>query len=457
MLRKWCQGTNMGGVSRTDVNKGAAMDTTDTPTVTYTIYDYMIPTLQDRVHKVNSRAARQGLSLYTLTYQPTDPEPVYDDELIARWHRNEAGEADFPLDRHGRKLEPFDYRARTTITISGIVPQLPGGWKLIGKVEEDPIAGPMPKLISDEARALNLNLDPYRDDDTWNNCDHCGMRRDRARVYLLRSEAGDITRVGSTCLSAFLGMDVRIPEVSFAIMKDAEDMEADTLNLNWAGGFDDVAYRITDILAIAHATIAEYGWVSSNSARYTPGLDSTGERVSLLVKAKGLAAAVARHEMINSVSADLVAEMVAYARDLRNHSDSEYGRTVSCIVEKGGGLVSGRGLKTIASVVFSYQRAKAQELIASIVIDSDYVGEVKERLTFPRLKVIYSRMVESAYGTSQLVKFVDPTGNVLVWWNSGKASPQLGETYDVTGTVKGHDVRDDIKQTMITRCKLATC
>lgn len=424
------------------------MDTTNA--TTYTIYDYLIPTLEERINRANGRARRIGQPGYTLTTTPAEPEPVWDEDLISRWHRDENGESDYPLDRNGNPLEPFDYRARTIVTIHGLVPQLPGGWKLIGLVDEDPIVGPMPKLITDEARSLNLNLDPYRDLDTWNDCDHCKRNRDRGRVFLVRAEDGTIARVGSTCLAAFLGVTIQIPGDMFRVMKDAEDME----EAAWGGSTFDVSYRIDHILAIAHATVAEFGWVSSDAARYTPGMHSTGERVSLLLKEKGRAAAEERWEMINSVPADLVADMVAYARDLRDSDDSEYARTVSQVV-RAGSLASGRNIRIIASVVSGYQRAQARRALDSVVINSEHIGEVGKRQTFTDLKVIFTKMIENPYGMTQLVKFVDPDGNVLIWWNSGRTNPEIGKTYTVTGTVKAYDERDGVKQTVITRCKLA--
>lgn len=426
-------------------------------TSTHTIYKYLSDTLTARIDRANRRAQRIGQPGYTLTLVPADPEPVYDEESIARWHRDANGQPDYPLDSDNRPMIPTDYRERVTATIDGIVPQLPGQWEFIGIVEEDSLIGPMPKLIGDDAQRLNLNLDAYRDIDTWNDCDHCHARRDRAKVYLLRSaETGAITRVGSTCLAAFLGITFRLPEDGFNILKEAEELEETT----WSGGADDTSYRIDHVLAIAHAMVATYGWLSSANARYTPGATSTGERVSLLMKAKGLPAALERDEMINSVSADTITDMVAFARDLRDNDDSEYARTISAIVRGNHNnhhLVSGRNVKILASVVSGYQRAKSRDAEAAAAVDSDYVGEIKKRQTFTGLKVIFSRVFAGYYGERQLIKFVDLAGNILVWWNTGSANPKVDETYDVTATPKSHEEYEGVKQTTLTRCKLVAC
>jgi len=424
---------------------------------TITIYAYLQETLETRIERANRRAKRIGQPGYTITITPADPEPVYDEDRIARWHRDENGNSDYPLDSDGRPMSPTDYRQRVTATIDGIVPAIPGGWQLVGLVDEDPVIGPMPRLITDEGRKLNINLDDYRDLDTWNECDHCHTNRDRAKVYLLHStETGQIVRVGRTCLAVFLGLDVAVPEPAFGVLKEAEDLE----EMTWGGGSDDTSYRIDHVLAISHAMVATYGWLSSANARYTPGATSTGERVSLLMKAKGEAAFIERADMIDSVSADTLAELMAYARDLRDHDDSEYARTVSAIVRgthDNHQLVSGRNIKMLASVVSGYQRAKAREIERATAADSEFVGEVKKRGTFEGLRVIFTRVFDSMYGEKQLIKFVDAAGNILVWWNTGKSNPQVGETYNVTGTVKSHDIYEDVNQTILTRCKLVAC
>jgi hypothetical protein len=428
---------------------------TDTNTSTHTIYAYLLDTLRTRVERANKRAARLKIDGYTLTVTPTDPEPVYDEDRIARWHRDEDGNSDYPIDSDGRKMEPEYYRERVTATIGGVTPKLPGEWEFIGLVELDSQIGPMPKLLTDEARALDINLDAYRDSDDWNTCDHCHTTRDRAKVYLLRSSiTGAIVRVGSSCVAAFLGLTVRIPEPAIGgILEGIDELE----EMPWYGGPDDYAFRIDHVLAVTHGMIAKYGWLSSTNARYTPGATSTGERVSLLMKGKGLPAELERHEMIDSVPVKLLADMVTYARDLRDHDDSEYARTISAIVRgthEGHCLVSGRNVKMLASVVSGYQRAKAREAELAAAADSDYVGEVKKRGLFAGLRVLFSRTFDGYYGERQLVKFVDSEGNILVWWNTGSADPKVGETYDVTATVKGHEEYEGVRQTTLTRCKL---
>ena len=60
---------------------------------------------------------------------------------------------------------------------------------------------------------------------------------------------------------------------------------------------------------------------------------------------------------------------------------------------------------------------------------------------------------ETIYGMTHLYKFVTVDGNVLVWFASSMID--IDDVHKLKGTVKDHTERDGIKQTVITRCKVA--
>ena len=57
------------------------------------------------------------------------------------------------------------------------------------------------------------------------------------------------------------------------------------------------------------------------------------------------------------------------------------------------------------------------------------------------------------YGTTFLYRFVDDAGNVFVWKASGAYNVFDGVT--IKGTVKDHSEYQGVKQTVLTRCKIA--
>ena len=60
---------------------------------------------------------------------------------------------------------------------------------------------------------------------------------------------------------------------------------------------------------------------------------------------------------------------------------------------------------------------------------------------------------EGMYGTTYLYKFTDDQGNVYIWYASRGIETHDGMT--LKGTVKDHNERDGVKQTVLTRCKAA--
>ena len=79
-------------------------------------------------------------------------------------------------------------------------------------------------------------------------------------------------------------------------------------------------------------------------------------------------------------------------------------------------------------------------------------GEVGERLD-RTLTVKKVTQLENYFGTSTFYLFEDESGNEYCWTTSARQL-DLGETYEVRGTVKAHQVYKGKKQTVLTRCKV---
>ena len=70
------------------------------------------------------------------------------------------------------------------------------------------------------------------------------------------------------------------------------------------------------------------------------------------------------------------------------------------------------------------------------------------------VKCVFIKLVDTMYGTSTVLKFIDKDGNNLVWFGSGAITDyDLNEEYTIKGTVKKHETYNGIKQTQINRVK----
>lgn len=90
---------------------------------------------------------------------------------------------------------------------------------------------------------------------------------------------------------------------------------------------------------------------------------------------------------------------------------------------------------------------------ANQVTTGNYVGELKQRLK--NIKVIVKSVFCSSgyYGDSQCATFEDEEGNTYKTFYSGDSKIIKGEFYSLTGTVKKHEERDGVRQTVLNRIK----
>lgn len=84
---------------------------------------------------------------------------------------------------------------------------------------------------------------------------------------------------------------------------------------------------------------------------------------------------------------------------------------------------------------------------------SEFVGNVGERIRGLLVKVTRSFQIDSYYGQSTVHNFEDEDGNVYTWITASKNLPE-GGVYWLDGTVKDHKVYKNVKQTVLTRCKV---
>jgi len=82
---------------------------------------------------------------------------------------------------------------------------------------------------------------------------------------------------------------------------------------------------------------------------------------------------------------------------------------------------------------------------------SEWFSEVGQRDSFV-LKVVYTQAIDGRFGTTHLHIFIDEGGRRAKWFSSGKLLEH--GTYEITAIVKGHEVYEDRKETLLTRCKV---
>ena len=325
------------------------------------------------------------------------------------------------------------------VTIEDVRVQAPG-WTLIAKLEH-----------FDNGNLVTTYPFGERFPDEWRHCpptcEHCHQKRDRKVTFMARNDDGTIHQVGSACLHDYTGI---VPEsvVSFASVLDWFD-HAEAIGDNWdeekCGHLESVRS------AIAHAVdaIRKNGYVRSDMPNSTrghvlQGLEFGRPSEEALAKAD---------EIIAWALSDRLKPFECLAYDLRP------------VIEQG--WCKRNHIGRLAYLPIDYDKwMKKHKPIEEQAARSNHVGTVGERITIKISAIEHVTSWETMYGTTHLYKITDTDGNVFVWFASGVFGEfrringhehyiefDTSNTTEIKATIKGHDERDGVKQTIITRCK----
>lgn len=302
------------------------------------------------------------------------------------------------------------------------------------------------------------------------SCDHCGVDRNRTRLYLVReNETGRILQLGHTCIELFTGLS---PKGLFALQYD-DELRA-VAEESFSAGPRDTSANVDEVIALA--------WAYSNEGRaYVSAKAASDDRVTTSSEVKGHLFTVlkrsnfasgwrgdadfqavverraAKAELATATLAntELLGAIKAVATTLA--SDSDYGRNMAVILN--GENVSHRNIGILASLVAIY--AREQELAAkranAVPAAQGFLAEVGTRIkTNIELTISQARQREGDYGWTTWIVGTAQDGHVVVWNASRAIDLEPGDVLVLSAaTVKAHDEYNGVDQTVITRAKIA--
>lgn len=297
----------------------------------------------------------------------------------------------------------------------------------------------------------------YREAKPW--CDHCKTLRRRNDTFVVRKvDDGTCLQVGRNCLADFLGKDASryaaMAELYFELDELAEASEEGGGD-GWGSGGPQYDY-LDRYLSFVAEVISLIGWKSRSVAKEFGGTATANEAYRHLHPTKE---DIRDNNLLfrtpSEKSVQMAKDAIAWCQEISDAEvdASDYLYNIRTISKRE--VVSGRQLGYAASIVSGYQRHLGKLIqkkrFADQALISKYVGEVGDRSVFNLLieKVITS---ESDFGTSFIHLMSDKDGNRFVWFSS---SHKLEENTDVVlkGTVKKHDERNGVKQTILSRCE----
>lgn len=281
-------------------------------------------------------------------------------------------------------------------------------------------------------------------------CDHCGTSRDRKATIILRSrETQEFVQVGKGCLKEYTGVSMSRYAMFLSFFDKVEEYvemcEQDkTVRVQRQ-------YQVDDILEQTIEEVNKNGYVSRNLANET-GKDSTAYTVcNILWGCKNIMTGELLNSRykVSSTTKKHVEEIKKFYAEYEDISGSDYIKNLQLLLKCKWVKANDVGL--VVSAKGMYERLLNQQKEAQQKVKSEFAGNEGDKIAFIGKPIcVYSDYNE--YGKFYIYKIVVEEGKHIFSWKTQKSLDREKE-YSFNGTIKGHSVFRDEKQTVITRVK----
>ena len=387
-----------------------------------TIWTGFVPTdsigiVEARVERLANRARRQGFPVPSLTAGVSERRDV--GGIIKDW---------------------------TEITIEAEGRLALGNYEFVGTIARLEDGTPFVTYAPGVDRHLDGDWKPEH----VNYCDHCKTLRDRNDTYIVRGSDG-YHQVGSTCIKDFTGHSASAITGWLSAYEDLSISDEDIEG--WSRSATRF-YPTTSIISIA-ARLASRGGYISRAKGEMEGRIPTAQLVRNWLTATGREMREWHEDYpATDDSEKLYNDTMTVLENPDPNNTSDWYNDIVTLVQAGG--VQWRHVGIVSSAVILGMRQQERRSVEARP-ESNYFGEVGERLTMEHVKVMLKRGFEGAYGFSYVLRF-DVGGNDAVWFASASnATDELeeGDIITLTATVKKHetDSRSHRPTTILTRGK----
>lgn len=357
------------------------------------------------------------------------------------------------VDANGNKLEKPIEVTRRFVIIEVEGKAIVNGWRFIGSVEHTKNGNIIHKIVDIEIPERYYTTKPV--------CEHCNTNRYRKNTYIVyNEETNEFKQVGATCLNDFThGMDATFISSYYAMFNKLAEFETVSEGCGWSERY----YRTEDILAYTSAVVKAYGYVSANSNNSTAenvkdfyAIDHGYHFFHEVEKAiKEKMASI--NFKVTEDDYKVADEIIAHVTGLEENNNYIHNLKVLCE----NSWVRYSNVNLLCSAIVCWNRElERRERVAKRVEEnkelakSEYLGEVGERTTFDIDSWKALTSWETEWGVTVLYRFIDINGNVIIW-KSSKYIADEKEISKLTGTIKEHKDFNGVKQTIVTRCKIA--
>ena len=360
-----------------------------------------------------------------------------------------------------KKVEIQDEEGRwTKVTIKAIEVEVSGtaiaesGWRLAGKIEHLE-TGNVIHSFSDV-----VIPDWYRSASP--RCEHCNSDRHRKETYVLyHAENNSWKQVGSSCLKDFTGyVSAEMAAAIASVYTLLERVAEDRIHIERSPKY----FEIESVMCYAIECVKHWGYHKAEEGHAA----TRNQVIDLMHKHMKLPASIGSVTFDPMSTTNLQTFKDMRLRLLALNANDDYTNNLQVFLKAED--VPENGLGIVVSAVPYYNNLIARDVeqrkLAEETSNSEFVGNVGDKLTIDIATVKLVNIYDGYYGSTWRYQIVDAHGNVFMWdasspmWDtvcvedSPKGDVIEGLPLQIKGTIKKHDEFRNIKQTWLTRCRV---
>lgn len=333
------------------------------------------------------------------------------------------------------------------------------GWEFVASVEHTEAGNIFSKALT------NVEIpERYRNSDSI--CEHCNSNRMRKDTFIIRNtETGEFKQVGKSCLKDFTHGMSASTAAWFASIKEVF-VEAESLPVS--SRYFERYFDTEEILLYIAETIRHFGYSKTDSRNSTRDrmedffrvdhgmtrymLEEEVERIRQTMKQVGF-----NHESKEAM--EMVKGSVTWIQNQEATNDYMHNLKVATSLK----YIPSRNFGLLVSLFPTFNRELEVQALRRKEAEqgrlSYHVGQVGDRLQIEVDSVKCITSWESCFNgytttTTYIWKITDKHGNVFTWKTSTWLDEEVPPKF-IKGTVKEHNIFREVKQTELTRCKVA--
>lgn len=348
----------------------------------------------------------------------------------------------FQFHELGHEFRKHELSDGTTTTVKYFNIEVEGtatinGWELISVIEHIPTGN----IVYQVSNAICTPSEYYTAD---SNCDHCNSHRHRNQTCIIyNQQSKEFKQVGTTCLKLYTGgLSAELAAASLQFLKTAEDY----CSRDFICGVDERYYNLKEYLMCAISCINDDGYHKTDSEHPT--------RDAAFKMYQDFREGMKLNPSYDEVETE-ANEAIHWILNTEDSNDYIHNLKAIC----GAEYIKSKHFGFVASFIPTYRRelqrldAENQaKMVHEADMKSDFVGTIGDVLEFDVATAECVASWDGNFGYTYIYRFRDVDGNVYIW-KTGKGI-LCENVKSIRGKVKDHFMYKDIKQTILTRCRV---